>query len=116
MNGRKALILELKKVAKRYEMASINFSKLNIYPLKDRCLTKLKEVNENLKLLTGWFGWLFYLILKDTLLGYLKSEAKKSLKIVRISFKALKIVNRRFDKPIDYENIYKSLSQKVVQK
>ncbi|MEM3507176.1 MAG: hypothetical protein QW589_08730 [Candidatus Bathyarchaeia archaeon] len=113
IENRKILILELKKVAKRYEVASINFSKLNLYSLKDKCLIKLKEVNENLRMLTSWFGWLFFLIFKDTLVEYLKLEIKKSLKIARISFRALKIVNKKFDKTSSYSDIYKALRQKI---
>jgi len=111
MNNKEALILELKKVARRYETASVNFSKLNLYSLKNKCLIRLKEVNEKLKMLTGWFGWLFFLIFKDTLLEYLKCEVKRSLKITRISFKAIKIVNKKFEKVTSYKNIHKSLSK-----
>jgi hypothetical protein len=111
IKNRKILILELKKVAKRYETASINFSKLNLYSLRNRYLIKLKEVNENLKMLTSWFGWLFFLIFKDTFLEYLKLEVKRSLKIARISFKALKIINKKFDKTSSYTDIYKALCQ-----
>jgi len=91
---RRRLLWGLRRASHRYERALANFSRLGAAGFQALCTERIRGIHREVRRLDSWYGLILFPLIGRSLVDYLGRESTASLKMERVSRRALRIRRR----------------------